>query len=729
MKRQTALSLLLVLLLAACQPLARPVAEPAELVAAQPSAEAAAAGAALQGLLDEQVRAQGILGMAMGVRLADGTIVFRQSGSTDPAGEDPWTLDTQSALGSITKTYSAVVIMQLVNEGRLTLDDTIDAWFPDHPNGDKITVRMLLSHTSGIDNPIPPESERDPKWSQPWTPMELIAEANRRGPASEPGSSVALYSNTGYYMVGLIIEAITGNKWEEEIHTRIIDPLNLQHTAIIGEEGVWGGSLLPGYAKMDGGYISTLEISGLPHQSTGWAVGSIVSSVGDMLTFAGALFDGRLVPAETLAEMATPVATDAGTPRLWGLGGATLIDMPAGFGMGGDNPGYRSFFIGIQGTKYLVAGLINTEGGDVVGPGLLALQYLVEQAAGGLAEPQSPDAAAALQGLVDSQVAEQNILGMTMAARLPDGSIVTGSSGSSDREGKSPWSPETQSALGSITKTFTAVVIMQLVEEGLLGLDDTIDSWFPDQPNGDKITVRMLLSHTSGLAGYITGENVFDPKWGHAWVPADLVAEANAMGPVDQPGSAIAHYSNTGYVVLGLIIEAITGNRWEKEIQARIFEPLALADTTFLDAEGVWGGSMTEGYTRTAEGYVSTLELPNYPHPTTTWAAGAIVSTLADLMTFAGALFDGELVSQETLAEMATVVAPDDSSPLLWGLGGATLGDLSGSFGMGGDIPGYHAFFVGIQGTPLVVAGLINTEEGDIIGPSLTALQYLGSMP
>jgi D-alanyl-D-alanine carboxypeptidase len=345
-----------------------------------------------------------------------------------------------------------------------------------------------------------------------------------------------------------------------------------------------------------------------------------------------------------------------------------------------------------------------------------------------LPAPEQPDVGVALQGLLDAQVRAQGILGMTMAVRLADGTVVGAGSGYSDPAGEIAWSLDTLSALGSVTKSFTAVVIMQLVEEGKLSLDETIDAWFPNQPNADKITVRMLLSHTSGLANYISFENVMDYKWVDEWTPLELVAEANRMAPVDEPGSRVAHYSNTNYILLGLIVEAITGNSWTKEVRSRIIEPLALENTTFLGEEGVWGGRMVAGYARTPDGYISSLEFPWYPHASTTWAAGAVVSTVADLLTFAGALFDGKLVSKETLAEMATPLAKETETGLLWGLGGATLEDLPpGAFGMGGDIPGYHAFFVGIQDTSSVVAALVNTEEGDVIAPSLMALEYLNT--
>lgn len=696
------------------------------------------AGAALQGLVDDEVKKQGILGMFMAARLADGTVISRSAGSLDPAGEERWTMQTQSALGSVTKTFTGVVIMQLIEEGSLSLDDTIDQWFPDQPNGERITVRMLLSHTSGLSNFIQPENERDPMWSQEWTPEALIAEANRIGPVAEPGGSDAHYSNTNYFVLGLIVEAITGNRWEEEVRSRIIEPLGLQDTAFVSEEGVWGGTLVPGYGKTPDGFISTLEIPNLPHATTAWAAGGVVSTLADLMTFAGALFDGKIVSKESLAQMATGIGADPDGMRVWGLGGATLKGVPGSYGMGGDAPGYHAIFVGLAESNLIVAGLINTEEGDVVMPALTAFDYLyaqlpsssqvAQEAATVAPAPPQSGAAAALQALVDDQVREQDILGMTMAVRMPDGSTLASSSGYTDDEKQTPWSVDTLSALGSVTKTFVAVVLMQLVEEGRIALDDTIDRWFPDQPNRDRITVRMLLSHTSGLANYISAANVMEPKWAVEWTPLELVAEANRLGPVGEPGGDAAHYANTNYILLAQIIEQITGSDWAQEVRSRIIEPLGLKQTTFLDEEGVWGGAMVEGYTRTPAGYVGTLELPSYPHPSTSAAAGAIVSSAADLLTFATALFDGALVSQESLAEMATPLA-QDADGMLWGLGGGTIEGLpAGAYGMGGDIPGYHAFFMGVQGTPFAVAALTNTEEGDVITPSLMVLEFVRSM-
>lgn len=346
--------------------------------------------------------------------------------------------------------------------------------------------------------------------------------------------------------------------------------------------------------------------------------------------------------------------------------------------------------------------------------------------------PTQPDLAAALQELVDAQVQEQEILGMAMAARAVDGTVIGAGSGVADPAGEIAWSVDTQSAIASVTKSFTAVVIMQLIEEGKLSLDETIDTWFPEQPNGDKITVRMLLSHTSGLAKYINGPQFLEAmqagKFATEWATLDLVAEANAAGPVDEPGSSEAHYANTNFALLGLITEAITGNSWEQEVEARIIQPLDLQRTTFLSAEDALD-TMVGGYAKTENGYQNLLEEPWYPHASTIWAAGDIVTSASDLLTFASALFDGELVSRETLAIMAQPLGTDADSGISWGLGGGTIEMLPpGSFGMGGDNPGYNAFYMGIQDTKLVAVALSNSEHGDSIGPSIAALEYLSSL-
>jgi D-alanyl-D-alanine carboxypeptidase len=640
----------------------------------------------------------------------------------------PLSPDASFRAGSIMKPFVAVTVLQLIEEGKLSLETPIAEVLPEayktmFAAEDQITVKMLLNHSSGIPEWLTPSAleQISAEPTKVWKVSEFLDLAAAQPAVFAPGEGYG-YSNTDYNLLGLIIENVTGMSWRDVVTERVITPLGLQNTQLPapGDNSMPEG-FMHGYEPLNGEMVDLSFTD--PSMADAAGGGALVTTVSDLARFMAGLRAGELFQKqETLNEMMSFIdAPDVGGQVGYGLGLQQYM-LPGGLeliGHLGSTAGYRAFTGYFPSLDLSMAMAFNTQS-DPTPIILAALDVVMPEATA-----EQPDPGAALQGLLDDQVREQGILGMIMAVRLADGAVISRSSGYTDPAGKVAWTMDTQSALGSVTKTFTAVVIMQLVQEGKLSLDDTIEKWFPDQPNGDKITIRMLLSHTSGLANFISKENERDPKWSHEWAPLELIAEANKLGPVAEPGSKVAHYANTNYFLLGLIIEKVTGNSWEQEVRSRIVEPLGLKDTAFLGNEGVWGGSMVAGYTKTADGYLSILDIPNLPHATTAWAAGAVVSSLSDLMTFASALFDGKLVSKETLSQMATPLGKDAETGRLWGFGGATLEELPSAFGMGGDVPGYHAFFVGIQDTKFVVAALVNTEEGDVVSPGLMALEYL----
>lgn len=646
--------------------------------------------------------------------------------------------------GSLTKPFISVVILQLMEEGLFSLDDPMTAVLPESitnkfSDSDQITVRMLLSHTGGIPdfmNMAGPEIFAN--LDKIWEEEEFIDFAASQEPWFAPGESQG-YSNTDYALLGMVIERATGRTWREEMRTRIFEPLNLENTLLPDINDVTiPGDYAHGYNDFGDGLVDATEIT---NASVVGAAGgqSLITNAKDLSRFVTAVAAGDLFQdPETLAEMLTFVPWPDGnllSPYVAGYG-LGLMQAPFGSGVegvghsGDTRGGYHGFVFYIPAQDIAISGAVNTEDFEA---GFLLLPRTLEILVPGYTAPQpaadeQPDLGAALQELVDAQVQEQGLLGMAMAVRTADGTVIGVESGYSDPAGENAWSVNTQSAVGSVTKSFTSVVIMQLIEESKLSLDDTIDTWFPAQPKGDKITVRMLLSHTSGLNTFIWEPKLHEGEWNKEWTPQDLVAIANEAGPVSEPGSSEAHYSNTNFVLLGLIAEGITGNSWAQEVESRIIKPLDLQDTTFLSAEGILD-TIVGGYTKTADGYQNLLEEPSYPHASSIWSAGEIVTTASDLLTYTSALFDGDLVSSETLAVMAQPVGTDVNSGILWGLGGGTIeGLLPGAFGIGGDIPGYAAFLIGLQDSKLAVVALVNTDEGDVIGPSLAAMEYLSSV-
>ena len=225
-------------------------------------------------------------------------------------------------------------------------------------------------------------------------------------------------------------------------------------------------------------------------------------------------------------------------------------------------------------------------------------------------------------------------------------------------EGRVPLRAHDRFRIGSITKTFVAVVVLQLVDEHRLGLNDTLERWLPGLvPSGRRITVRQLLAHTSGLADYADDPDfirrtVAQPR--RQWTPRELVGVALAEGPVARPGERFA-YASTNYVLLGMVVERVTGTSLERQLHRRIFAPLRLEDTIFApDLRN--SGRYAHGYAPSEhDGIVGSLATARDRSTVTTswaWAAGSIVSTASDLSRFFGVLLQGRLLPPRLLELM-----------------------------------------------------------------------------
>lgn len=206
-----------------------------------------------------------------------------------------------------------------------------------------------------------------------------------------------------------------------------------------------------------------------------------------------------------------------------------------------------------------------------------------------------------------------------------------------------PIAPEMVFRLGSVTKQFTAVAILMLVEMGKIKLDDAITQYLPDYPtHGQTITVEHLLTHTSGIMNFVTL-----PAWVNVqrndMTPSELIA-LFADKPLDFPPGTQWAYSNSGYVLLGAIIEKVSGMSYAEFIQQQIFTPLGMTHSTYDLPERILPGRVA-GYTRGTEGFQNAPYL-SMSHP---YAAGALVSSVDDLAKWDAALYSDKLVHQGSL--------------------------------------------------------------------------------
>ena len=250
--------------------------------------------------------------------------------------------------------------------------------------------------------------------------------------------------------------------------------------------------------------------------------------------------------------------------------------------------------------------------------------------------------------------------GVVLLVDTPDGRYLQ-AAGVSNMEDGTPMQVDDRLEIGSNSKSFTIVLLMQLIEEGVLSLEDPLSKWLPEQaaalPNGDQMTLHQLAQHTTGVWDYaddIIGAGTTDPeKLEQSYTPDELVQYAIDNGTPDfAPGEEGQwKYSNTGYILLGMVIEAASGEAIGDLYQSRIFDPLGLETAVFIE-DVPDAGEITAGYWWMDDGDIINTTDWNVSQG---WAAGGIAMTAEDLLTYAKALSAGELFKDpDSLTQMLT---------------------------------------------------------------------------
>ncbi|WP_050066289.1 serine hydrolase [Rhodococcus sp. RD6.2] len=258
--------------------------------------------------------------------------------------------------------------------------------------------------------------------------------------------------------------------------------------------------------------------------------------------------------------------------------------------------------------------------------------------------------------------------------------------------------------VGSVTKTFTTTAVLQLVDQGRVGLDDSIDVYVPGVPNGDTITIRQLAAMRSGLPDY--GEVVIpllpsQPQ--RQWTPRELLEIGFSTPPLFPPGTAF-DYSNTNTVLLGLVVEKATGRPLADYIADHITGPEALDHTSVGDT-AAFPAPHARGYTRTSDG--ETVDATDW-NPSWGYGAGDMISTLDDLSVWARVLADGTLLTPVTQHEREEFQpAPSEGSGSLYGLG---VEYQNGWIGHNGNIAGYQAYAYRLPSEGKTMVVLVNSN-------------------
>ncbi len=302
---------------------------------------------------------------------------------------------------------------------------------------------------------------------------------------------------------------------------------------------------------------------------------------------------------------------------------------------------------------------------------------------------------------------------------VADGEVVfRAARGMADLELAVPLDPEHVFRLGSITKQFTAAAILQLADEGKLSVEDDITDHLPDYPtHGHTITIEHLLTHTSGISSYTDIPGYM--------IGAEIRADLNTEELIEvfhdlpmrfAPGTRW-EYCNSGYVLLGAIIETVSGQSYPDYVREHIFQPLGMEHSHYGGPQLIPG--RVQGYAEGPDGVVNAPYLSmTQPH-----AAGSLLSTLDDLARWNAALLAGEVVSAESLARMTTEITLADGEGAGYGYGLA-IGTFRGepSISHGGGIHGFATYGMWLPESRVYVAVLSNNPSNPV-SPNLLATE------
>ena len=339
-----------------------------------------------------------------------------------------------------------------------------------------------------------------------------------------------------------------------------------------------------------------------------------------------------------------------------------------------------------------------------------------------------------LQTTVDSLRATEGFPGATAAVVTPAGSVRSVATGYADREDSTRMTPSTRMLGGSTGKSFVAAVVLSLVAEGLVDLDTPVRRWLGERewydrlPNGDALTLRQLLRHQSGLIDHIHTEafrRAIEQKMeaegpDAVLTPEDVVGIVLDTEPLFPAGEGY-HYSDTNYILVGLVVEAVTGRSYYDVLQRRFLEPLQLASTEPADQRRLPG--LASGYIQGERPFglprkVATDGVLVY-NPATEWTGGGLVTTSTDLARWAKALYEGAALSGNYLAPLLQGVPKGSTETARFGPGvryglAVTLRstDLGPAYGHRGWTPGYLSMFEYYPEHEVAVAVQVNAIDG-----------------
>jgi D-alanyl-D-alanine carboxypeptidase len=682
-------------------------------------------------------------GVLVGVWSPAGTYVSA-TGVADLSTQAPLEPDMQFKIASQTKTFTANLILQLVGEHKMALDDHIAKWIDGVPNGDEITIRQLLNHTSGLADGFTSPTVQG-KVLSGCTVDELLTAEAKFAPVAVPGEKWS-YSNYGYNLLGRVVELVTGQDLSTMVQERIAEPLGLTRTSLPMTGSGLTAPYAHGYGTGDLGPTDSATAASDATDIPGsclWAHGGMVSTLEDMRKWSVALATGSLLTPQVWKEASTDMVQfvfsgNYNGPGQWryGLG---FVETGGFYGSEGSFAGYESATmysptlnttIEVASMKMpnaitpppMMQALAMAVAGDDVDFGLTVDQAIepnlgampeagpTTTTAGSSTGAELPEAAQ-LDTAIEAAMTEASIPGAIVGIWAPEDEYVK-TFGVSDKASGAPMDLDSYHRIGSVTKTFTTDALLILADQGKVSLEDPISKYIDGVPSGDTITLRNLARMSSGLTTYDDSDAfvdgfLADPSQSYA--PTEMLAFALDKPAKFAAGSEFA-YSNTNTTLIGRVVEKVSGQSLADFVAANITGPLGMTHTSFPTTAAI-PDPHAQGYTKVGdEETIATNWNPSWG-----WGAGNMISNLDDMRIWAKELGTGSLLKPATQQERidSTVKMSDTAA---YGLG---CFDVGGWLGHSGSIFGYQTVVLYL---PEQQTSLVFFTNSDVPHDASTAL-------
>jgi CubicO group peptidase (beta-lactamase class C family)/D-alanyl-D-alanine dipeptidase len=686
--------------------------------------------AQIEQLIEKLVADRGIPGVSVAVATGNQLSYSRGFGLADVENSVPATADTRYRTASIAKSITAVIVLSLAEQGIINLDAEVQQYTPEYPRKRwSVTSRQLLGHLAGVRHY---KSGAEALSTRHFSSLNAALQNFRDDPLLHKPGTKFLYTTFGFNLLGNVVEGATDETFVNLLQQHVLQPAEMSQTVVDDQYAI-----IPlrtrGYIRPTPEQQKALlgdenetpdQLFNAPLHDTSMKIpgGGLLSTASDLVRFAIALNTGRLLKSEMLHQMWTSQDTSDGQKTGYGLGwsvatrnGHKLVSHTGG------QSGTSTVLLLIPETGTSVAVMCNLQN--------VNLSQLARSVAD-IVSPQPEPVAATeytavidrLQSVIRHEVEQKQLPAFSISLVDHERVVWSDGFGFQDAKQKIPATADTVYRVGSVSKLFTDIAVMQLVESGELNLDTPVQEYVPDfQPQNPfdiPITLRQLMTHRSGLVRESPVGNYFDPT--EPTLTA-TVASLNGTKLVYKPNTR-TKYSNAAIAVVGAVLEKQHNASHADRVQQSILDPLGMNSSGFVVTPNV-RRKLATGWMRTYDG--RRFEAPTFLLGT--GPAGNLYSSVTDLSKFLICMFnDGrtsseKLLQPETYRLMTSPTKDADGRPLGFGLG-FHVQDLDGfrKIGHGGAVYGFSTQLEALPARSIGVAAVASLDGSNGVVRRLT---------